>query len=525
MLFVVQELKELIQAERVRAAVVGVYQDGEFNVHSVGQISVDDERVPTGETVFEIGSISKVFTALLVQVFVEEGLLDWDEPIQSYLPNVDFTSELVAAITPRQLATHRSGLPRLPTNLNVAENPMDPYIDYGSQDLVNFLESFNPSQLANEYLYSNLGFAILCLLTTSTGEKYFHELLDEKIFKPLGMNDSFIGMNASIRNFIATSKNMEIASGFSNSMTINHWNFNIHSGAGGILSTANDFEKFIEAHWAEPVSNIHQALAATREFQYDSPQGLGWNSMPSRTGTTVMWHNGQTGGFASFLAVDPQEQRGWVILTSSTESELITKLGMSFYADVEFATEIDTSRYHGVFQLAEGVYITFSNTDGQLQAQVSGGTPFGLEFVATHEFALPVVQISAKFELGEKKADDKLVWQERGQTIAAARVDDRFGIPTRVAIEVEEEELIQYIGKYKTEDANPLEFTVSRNIEQLFVQLSGQPAVPVYPMGLHRFFYKVVDAEIVFNVDDQDTITGLTLTQGQTVLKALRNQH
>ena len=109
-----------------RAIAVGLYNNGQTQFLGLGKLRRSGDRAPQGDTLFEIGSISKVFTSLLTQVQIAEGRLDWDDTISDRLPETDFASDAVASITLRELATHTSGLPRLPNNMAPAE-PLNPY--------------------------------------------------------------------------------------------------------------------------------------------------------------------------------------------------------------------------------------------------------------------------------------------------------------------------------------------------------------------------------------------------------------
>src|SRR5690606_36715334 len=118
-------LAAAIKLRDVQAAVVGLYEDGRSEFFGFGRIGPDDERTPDADTLFEIGSVTKVFTALLAQAQVQAGRLDWDAPLARYLADVVLASDDVAAITPRELASHTSGLPRLPDDIEW-DDPFDP---------------------------------------------------------------------------------------------------------------------------------------------------------------------------------------------------------------------------------------------------------------------------------------------------------------------------------------------------------------------------------------------------------------
>ena len=168
-------LEQAIARGDARAVAVGLFDNGETKVIGLGRLSRDTRQPPQGDTVFEIGSITKVFTSLLTQVQVDDGRIGWDDSIGSRLPRTQFRSDAVASIKLRELASHSSGLPRLPDNMNPAD-PLNPYEGYGRGQLLSFLSRYDPDSLAKEYAYSNLGAGLLGEIAAyaagSTGRRF-----------------------------------------------------------------------------------------------------------------------------------------------------------------------------------------------------------------------------------------------------------------------------------------------------------------------------------------------------------------
>ena len=509
------ELQQLIDAHKMRSAVVMWFEDSleQIGLVKLGEISDVRRELPSeSSTVFELGSITKVFTALLIQTLVDDKLLEWDGTISEYLPDINFSNEAIANVTLRELATHRSGLPRLPTNFAQTAtpgNPMDPYANYGEQELVSFLETAKTPELKKEYAYSNLGFGILGYIVEKTQGMSYADAMSQRVFQPLEMNNSTV--------FDAVEDDTELAAGYSNSANMDVWTFNIHAGAGAIRSTAQDMLKFILANFQANDDAIHRAIRSIRELQYESNHALGWITETSSQDSTVFFHSGQTGGYASFLALDPATNRGWVILTTSTESDTITKLGASFYREIGKDNSVDLSPYVGVYQLSESLYMTISDNDGKLQLQVTGQQPFMLEHSKDHMFELEALNFSATFELGEDGDATALMWVQPGTSVNAKRVDDSFGVAIREEISLDKNVLQKYVGRYKLEQPPLLGGTVLVTIKQiedrLFVKVPGQPEFRLFPMSTTRFFYKYVDVEIEFEEDEDGTVIGLVFYQ------------
>ena len=182
------------------ALVIGVVDSEGERVIPYGVVG-DDSTPATGDTRFEVGSVTKIFTSLLLAQMVESGDVRLDDPIARYLPDsVKAPGYRGREITLRELATHSSGLPRLPTNIAPA-NMADPYADYTATRLHDFLDSYElPRAPDSSYEYSNLGAGLLGYLLARHAGKPFADLLEEKILQPLGMDDSYVaelGFHAS----------------------------------------------------------------------------------------------------------------------------------------------------------------------------------------------------------------------------------------------------------------------------------------------------------------------------------------
>ena len=486
----------------VGAAVIGIYDQGDARVLGYGQKNPGEAQKPDGETLFEIGSITKVFTAMLVQRLVEQDRLEWDDPISGYLSDFQFENEAVGAITLRSLATHSSGLPRLPANISPADS-LNPYADYVQSDLHAFLRSFNPDSLSSEHAYSNLGVGLLGSIAADVAEMEYPIAITDYIFEPLGMSRSFASHPQQ------TDSNMAL--GYSNGAVVPAWTFEAMAGAGAIVSTANDLMQLIRANCEVDASDMNKAIIATQQPQEVDEMALGWNLRSDSDGNTVYWHNGGTGGYASFLAVNPSKSQGWLILTASTEYNWVTELGLSLLAPPQRVERVDLSPYSGVFQLAPTFFLTFSERDGQLFGQATGQAEFPLTHEGEHEFQFANAQIRVAFQTPSDGLSSKIEFVQGGQTINAPRVEDKYGTTAREEIHVDSEDLKAYEGKYQL--AEGVAMTVTVRGSQLFIQVTGQAAFPAFAMETDRFFLKVVDAEIEFLRDDSGAVHELIFHQ------------
>ena len=275
--------------------VVGVVRGGESWVFGYGK------GAPDGRTIFEIGSITKVFTANLLADLAADGRLSLDDPVRDHLPR---SLEVDKAIKLGHLATHTSGLPRLPDNLNPSR-PENPYADYLLKDLEAFFKGHKLERTPGEkYEYSNLGFGLLGLALAHRAEMSYEALVVTRICAKLGMDDTRILLNAEQGRRFAPGHTPD-------GKRVSNWNLPTLAGAGALRSTADDLVRFLAAN-----------LAGTQTE-------LGWQVHPlPDTEQSMRWHNGGTGGYRSFMGFVRETGTGVVVLgnTSQTVDPLGTTL-------------------------------------------------------------------------------------------------------------------------------------------------------------------------------------------------------
>ena len=288
--------------------VVGVITKQAREIISYGHFDRDDSRVPNGDTVFEIGSISKVFTSLLLSEMVLEGEVKLSDPISKYLPAwVHAPSRNGKQITLLDLATHHSGLPREATNASW---------NYSLQQLYEFLDHYqltrDPGQ---KYEYSNIGVSVLGVILATRADTDYETLLRTRITAPLGMNRTATGLAPEMKANLAPGHDGRL-------YKVPAWNIPVLSSAGGIRSTANDLLIFLAANMGiihTPLQTAMKKMLSVRRTAGPGSQiDLGWHVATDMGG--VICHNGQTDGYHSFLGYDPHRHIGVVVLSNSNES-------------------------------------------------------------------------------------------------------------------------------------------------------------------------------------------------------------
>jgi len=303
-----QRAKTLAKVPADSGFVIGLVQGGVPRVLGYGRLSESQAATPDGDTVFEIGSITKTFTATLLWQEAQAGTLSLDDPIDPYLPKgVRPPRRSGKGITLLQLATHRSGLPRLPGNL-APKDSSNPYADFSVEDLYDAVDSVELSYDPGErYVYSNLGVGLLGQLLARKNGKSYESLVVERICDPLGMGDTRISLSDDQKRRLAPGHEAD-------GQPAANWDLPALAGAGALRSTANDMLRYLEAQFSDAYQGTQSPRAAAGGAMRI---GLGWHLVPSK-GSTIVWHNGGTGGYRSWAGFVKDTRTAVVVLANSS---------------------------------------------------------------------------------------------------------------------------------------------------------------------------------------------------------------
>jgi CubicO group peptidase (beta-lactamase class C family) len=312
-------VKRIDQQKQAVGIVVGVIEPDGRRVVAYGDLANDklanvDSGTLDGDTIFEIGSVSKVFTSLLLADMVNRKEVTLDDPAAKYLPeNVKVPERNGKSITLHDLSTHRSGLPGLPSNLK-PKDLRNPYADYSVDDLYQFLSGYElPRDPGSEFEYSNLGGGLLGHLLAYRAGTDYETLIRTRITRPLSMPDTGITLSPSMKHRMATGHRAMLKP------TAN-WELPTLAGAGALRSSANDMLTFLEAflgYKESPLAPAMKAMLEVRRPAGEAKIGLGWFVI-SPDGREIAWHNGGTGGFRSFVGYDPKARIGVVVLSNAS---------------------------------------------------------------------------------------------------------------------------------------------------------------------------------------------------------------
>ena len=293
----IAKLADPYMAKRTNAAlVIGVLQDGNEHVQGFGN------PAPDRATIYEIGSITKVFTAIALARLSQNGLMKLGDPVSKCFPT---SANVPTNITFKHLATHSSGLPRLPDNFfAVVGKSANPYIAYKREHLYDYFRTAKKlKEPGSPSGYSNLGFGLLGHALELCAGKPYATVIQENVLAPLGMQKTGV-TNANV-----------IAGHDPKGKPTPNWDFDVLAGAGALRSNADDMLKFLRAQLEPQKTPIGAALRECQK-RHVKDMGLGWHFQNTLEGLTFIWHNGGTGGYRSFAGFDPQQKTAVVILSN-----------------------------------------------------------------------------------------------------------------------------------------------------------------------------------------------------------------
>lgn len=417
----------LIDDQLAVGLVIGVLRDGQTQVLGFGEVEKGSKKTPDAKTIYEIGSVNKVFTGILLAKFVDAGTMKLDDPVTKHLPaSVKLMSVDDQPITLKHLVTHTSGLPRLPDNIKPADIK-NPYSDYSLEQLYAFLNGHQLRRAPGEYEYSNVGMGLLGhVFEVQTGKTYA-ELIQQHIAGPLRMHDTTLTLNEGQMRRLALPYDAALT-GSSN------WELPTFAGAGAIRSTCSDLLLFSEACCGtarEPSPAVMQlAMQKLHDFENGGAAAMGWHI--ARDGKS-RWHNGMTGGYASWISVVPEKKVGVVVLANTAAEkvtelgEMVTRVALGEKVEppartkiVEVAPEI-LQFYAGYYAIVPTFGLTVTVEDGRLMVQATGQQKFPVYAQSPTRFFYRVVDAQISFVAGADGKIDHLILHQNGLDLKGIR--------------------------------------------------------------------------------------------------------
>jgi len=305
-------------AKKASGIVVGILDEKGTRFVAAGESSATRKQAPDGDTVFEIGSITKAFTGILLADMALRGEVKLEDPVSKYLPETVKVPEFEGrAITLLDLTTQSSALPRLPANLK-PKNMMNPYADYSVEQLYAELANIKLTRAPGEkYDYSNLGVGLLGHALARRAGMSYEALVTARILKPLGMSRSSIVLTEDQKLNFASGHGADLNE--TDSWT---WESPTLAGAGAMRSTAKDMLKFLAANAGLTETPLRKAMEMSHEIRKatGTPElsiAMGWHVF-DRFQTRIVWHNGGTGGYRTWAGFAPGKKTAVVVLCNTS---------------------------------------------------------------------------------------------------------------------------------------------------------------------------------------------------------------
>ena len=331
---------------------VGLINKNDVQTFNYGEIKKKSKSIPTADTVFEIGSMTKTFTVTLAVQLQREGILSLDEPITEFLPELKNSIFDKNNITLYHLLTHTSGISEfsLPVFISQMFSIMSTgksriiEYEYNTEKFLNHISSLKLKNLpGSTWMYSNLGFGLAGkILERITGNSY-EELVKSRICDVLGMKDTGIGIFESHKNYLATGYS------FRGEQT-DYWDVPAIEAAASLRSTTSDMLKFLKASIGLSKTKLTPAFEYCQNTKITpkvpismkfftksvgislSSFSLGWFMFPQKN-MDVLGHDGGTQGFSSFMCMNPKNQLAVVILTNRSMKP-VHKLGIKLLKEI-----------------------------------------------------------------------------------------------------------------------------------------------------------------------------------------------
>ena len=295
---------------------IGIIAKGKVATYGYGETIKGNGKIPNDDNFFELGSITKTFTAILLAYDVEAGKVKLTDPIINFLPDSVAANPELRSVTLLNLVNHTSGLERIPDNLIPnATDPRNPYKDYTLKLLYQYLKTCKlKSKPGEQYAYSNLGVGLLGSILEMVSQKPYEELVRETICKPLDMFSTGQYLNPLLLpRFVQVYDTQGLPTP--------GWDFDVLAPCGALRSTMNDMLIYAKANLHPGADALSEAIQITHRitFNNDVKIAMAWHII-TINGVDYIFHNGGTNGSSSFLAFNTEKNIAVVVLSNAAES-------------------------------------------------------------------------------------------------------------------------------------------------------------------------------------------------------------
>ncbi len=425
-------IRQRVESRKTPGIVVGVFDAAGARFISYGTGGPTGPAELDRNTLFEIGSVTKVFTATILADMVTRGEVRLDDPVAKHLPaGTRVPSRDDRQITLLDLATHSSGLPRLPNNLS-PRDIANPYVDYTAEKLYEFLSTHELRRAVGaDFEYSNLGVGLLGHALGLRAGTDFETLVQTRVLGPLGMSHTKIALTPAERVLLASGHN-------AGGQVVPAWDLASLAGAGALRSSAADMIRFLSANiGAHTDSSSARPLAAAMRLTHEPRRnlgpganiGLGWLSPPTTGGARIFAHDGGTGGHRSSAGFDPVRRVAVIVLSASSND--VSDIGLHLLDNKSpltrerVAVPVTAESLEGLvgeYELAPGFRLNVTHEGQQLYVQATGQGRFPVFAESETSFFARVVDAQITFVRADDGRATSLTLHQGGANRAAPRV-------------------------------------------------------------------------------------------------------
>ena len=313
-------LDNLVKTQQVVGIIVAKVSSNSVEVQSAGSTAIGNETPPDINTIFEIASITKAITGLVVAEAVLEGRISEQAVAQSYLPNIVLPKSL-PPITLRHLVTHTSGVPGYYGDFFKPRDILNPWADFSFFELRRFLQQTKLENKPGEvHSYSNIGAGLVGHLLATVYKNSYEQIIQQKIALPLGLKDTGLRLTKEQQMRFAQAHQIK---NYGHFLVNPHWDHSSTPAAGAIRSSMKDMivlAKSLLDSQSKFYKLFSYAQIPRNKIDANTAIGLFWIN----SGNHVIWHNGATFGMSSFIGINT-EKRTAVIVLSNSQSENLAK--------------------------------------------------------------------------------------------------------------------------------------------------------------------------------------------------------
>lgn len=507
-------LTEKYPAEGAGAAVLITKGGKTIYSNASGKASIELNVDISAQHVFEIGSITKQFTAMAILMLEEQGKLKIEDEITKYLPDYPMMGY---SITIHHLLNHTSGIQSYTDMATWAaiwrlEKGVDEMIDVFKNEPMHF-------EPGTQWEYNNSGYFLLGAIIEKASGMTYADFLQQNIFNPLEMKNTRYGSRKELIMNRAAGYDRAPDGFFDNaeflSMTQPY-------AAGSIMSTVGDMALWMEALKANKLISAESLKKAWTNYplKNGNPTNYGYGfAISDINGSPTIEHSGGIFGYSSNGIYLPDEDLYTIILTNcscNSPYDFSTRIAAIAigkpYTEPEpiplSAEELD--EYVAIYEFEDGSTRTITREENQLYSQRTGGSKFAIYPYEKDKFYFKDSFTRLTFERNNMNRIGAVITTSRGDVSRAKRTNRK--IEEKVAVELSTDKLERLVGKYELAPNFLMEIRVENG--KLFGQATGQPAFELFAKDELHFFLTVVDAELEFVEGDNGEIESLILHQG-----------